>query len=232
MSEAVHSCLICQADLHMSQIPIEKECSVCHRVMNTDTFCSHGHFVCDECHHGNTLDCARAFCQECTSRDPLVILEATYKMPGMSLHGPEHHVLVGFALLTAAHNCGADMDWPQALQVFQTRCAPYPGGACCRWGCCGAAVGAGTAVSVLLKASGNSVLPWRHANAITSKALASISAEGGPSCCRRSSFAAIREGARFFAETLQIPLEMPERITCSYSAANKRCLGAACPYHK
>lgn len=59
------------------------------------------------------------------------------------MHGPEHHVRVGAALLTAWHNGGGQIDFPAALEEMKKRGSQIPGGICGLWGTCGAAVSAG-----------------------------------------------------------------------------------------
>ena len=43
------------------------------------------------------------------------------------MHGPEHHVLVGSALLTAYKNCGGDLDLNEALSLMEERGKQVPG---------------------------------------------------------------------------------------------------------
>lgn len=37
------------------------------------------------------------------------------------MHGPEHHVLVGSALLTVYKNCGGSIDLEEALSLMEQR---------------------------------------------------------------------------------------------------------------
>lgn len=37
------------------------------------------------------------------------------------MHGPEHHIMVGCALLTAYHNAGGEIDLPKALNEMVSR---------------------------------------------------------------------------------------------------------------
>lgn len=65
------------------------------------------------------------------------------------MHGPEHHVMVGSALLTAYKNAGGEIDLVKALSEMQARGKKVPGGACGFWGACGAGVSAGMFVSIV-----------------------------------------------------------------------------------
>ncbi|MCG8399661.1 DUF5714 domain-containing protein, partial [Bacillus atrophaeus] len=71
------------------------------------------------------------------------ILQKIMECPYIYMHGPEHHVMVGAALLTAWHNGGGQIDFPAALEEMKKRGSQIPGGICGLWGTCGAAVSAG-----------------------------------------------------------------------------------------
>ena len=58
------------------------------------------------------------------------------------MHGPEHHIMVGAALLTAYKNAGGEIDLQQALVEMMSRGRSVPGGACGFWGACGAGISA------------------------------------------------------------------------------------------
>ena len=49
-------------------------------------------------------------------------------MPFCHMHGPEHHIMVGSALLTAYHNAGGQIDLPKALSEMISRGSKVPGG--------------------------------------------------------------------------------------------------------
>lgn len=40
--------------------------------------------------------------------------------PAVHMHGPEHHILVGSAIISAFHNCGGDVDLNAALDEMKT----------------------------------------------------------------------------------------------------------------
>ena len=50
------------------------------------------------------------------------------------MHGPEHHVMVGSALLAAYKNAGGEIDLPEALLEMMNRGKAVPGGVCGFWG--------------------------------------------------------------------------------------------------
>ncbi len=158
--------------------------------------------------------------------------------PYIYMHGPEHHVMVGAALLTAYKNCGGydkhggQEAFEEALKEMRARGSEYPGGACGLWGCCGAAVSTGIFMSIITKATPLTGNSWRLSNQMTSRALGAVAELGGPRCCKRDSFTAAKEAVVFVKEKLGVEMELPEKITCSFSGENQQCLRKHCPYYR
>ena len=141
-------CLICSAPLEYLETDILMECAICHKKENSKTRCVNGHYVCNDC-HTQGLDSMIAVCQEETSKNPVKIIEKMMAMPFCHMHGPEHHVMVGAALLTAYKNAGGSINLHSALLEMINRGKSVPGGACGFWGACGAGISAGMFVSIL-----------------------------------------------------------------------------------
>ena len=93
-------CLICKAPLVYLEIDELMECAICHRKESSKTRCVNGHYVCNDCHTAG-LDTIVALCLSETSKNPVEIIEKMMALPYCHMHGPEHHVMVGAALLTA-----------------------------------------------------------------------------------------------------------------------------------
>ena len=93
-------CLICKAPLEYLLQDEEMECAVCHRREASKTRCVNGHYVCNDC-HTQGMDSIFGLCLAETSADPIAILRRMMDLPFCHMHGPEHHVMVGAALLTA-----------------------------------------------------------------------------------------------------------------------------------
>ena len=115
---------------------------------------------------------------------------------------------------------------------MKQRGSQYPGGSCGLWGACGAAVSTGMFMSIITKATPLTGKSWRMSNEMTAKALEEIAKLGGPRCCKRNSFTAVKAAAGYAKENLGIVMELPEKILCDFSAENKQCLKKHCPYHK
>ena len=96
-------CLICKAPLEYLEADEIMECELCHKKQNSKTRCVNGHFVCDECHTSG-MDTIISICMNSKSANPVEIMEEMMSMPFCHMHGPEHHTMVGSALLTAYKN--------------------------------------------------------------------------------------------------------------------------------
>lgn len=223
-------CLICKAPLEYLLEDVEMECAICHRIERSKTRCVNGHYVCSECHTAG-IDSIFGVCLSETSKDPVEILNKLMKLPFCHMHGPEHHIMVGAALLTAYHNAGGEVDLLKALPEMKSRGQGVPGGACGFWGACGAGISAGIFVSII---SGSTPLTAKFfglSNRMTAQSLEAIGTVGGPRCCKRDSYLSILAAVDFVKEHFGVEMKTPE-IVCTFSAQNNQCLGKRCPFSK
>lgn len=222
-------CLICGAALEYLQQDSLMECAICHRREESKTRCVKGHYVCSRC-HTRGMDSILSLCLHSDSRNPLEILEGMMALPFCHMHGPEHHVMVGAALLTAYRNAGGALELPEALSEMFSRGSAVPGGACGFWGACGAGISAGMYLSIATQATPLAGEAWGLSNQMTAKALGAIGAHGGPRCCKRDSYLAVIEAARFTQEKLGVRMELGP-VRCTRSAHNRQCLQRRCPFY-
>ena len=145
------------------------------------------------------------------------------------MHGPEHHVMVGAALLTAYHNAGGDIALSDALMEMLRRGKSVPGGACGFWGACGAGISTGMFVSIISRSTPLTDEPFALSHKMTAAALGQIGEIGGPRCCKRDSFLSILTAIDFVKEHFGIALQKPE-VVCRYAAQNNQCIGKRCPF--
>ena len=225
------NCLICGAELEYDQTPRRMVCAICKKEYETTVACKAGHFICDACHMEKGVAVILDFCQNTESRNPIAMLQQMMARPEIYMHGPEHHVMVGAALLAAYRNCGGKVDLLTALPEMARRGQQVPGGAWGFWGCCGAGVSAGIFVSIITEATPLEKTSWGLANQMTARALQAIGALGGPRCCKRDSFTSVREAVAFVQEQFGIQMELPEKIICGFSRWNEQCKKEACPYY-
>ena len=221
-------CLICKAPLQYFETGILMECEICHKKEISRTRCVNGHYVCSDC-HTRGLDTIIGVCLEETSKDPVGIVEKMMAMPFCHMHGPEHHVMVGAALLTAYKNAGGDIDLRGALAEMMERGKQVPGGACGFWGACGAALSSGMFISIISGSTPLTQEPFALAHKMTARSLGAVGEVGGPRCCKRDSFLSILSAVDFVREHFGIEMERPETV-CTYSAQNGQCIGKRCPF--
>lgn len=221
-------CLICKAPLEYLETDILMECEICHKKENSKTRCVNGHYVCNDCHIQG-LDSIIGLCMNEASRDPIAIIEKMMALPFCHMHGPEHHVMVGAALLTAYKNAGGDIDLHRALIEMMNRGKSVPGGACGFWGACGAGISSGMFISIISKSTPLAKEPFALSHKMTAQSLGQIGEIGGPRCCKRDSFLSILAAIDFVKDHFGVKMEKPE-VVCHYSARNNQCIGKRCPF--
>jgi len=170
-------------------------------------------------------------CLSETSKNPIEIVRKMMDMPSCRIHGPEHHAMVGSALLTAFKNAGGEVDLESALVEMQKRAEQVPGGACGYWGACGAGISTGMFVSIVSNSSPLAEEQWGLCNRMTSSALNSLGQVGGPRCCKRDSYLSILAAIDFVKENLGIEMEKTD-VKCTHYMNNNQCIGKRCPFNK
>lgn len=237
MKRGEGACLICGKPLVYFEQSKKMECVMCHQEFESYASCEDGHFICDECHGKKGIEIIINGCKKSSLRDPVKIMQELMEDPYIYMHGPEHHVMVGAALLTAYYNSGGyekqggQEAFEKDLEEMKARGSVYPGGSCGFWGACGAAVSAGMFMSIITKATPLTGRSWKASNRMTSRCLDHIADLGGPRCCKRNSFTAAKTAVEFVKEELGIQMELPEKIQCDFSSENQQCLRKACCYN-
>ena len=223
-------CLICQAPLEYLEQDIFMECAICRKRENSKTRCVNGHYICNEC-HTQGMDSIIGLCLAETSKNPIEIIDRIMDQPFCHMHGPEHHVFVGSALLTAFKNAGGNIDLHPALLEMMSRGRSVPGGACGFWGACGAGISAGMFLSIISRSTPLTAAPLGDANQMTAAALGQIGAIGGPRCCKRNSYLSILAAIDFVKDRFQIQMKKPV-VVCRRPSQNNQCIGKKCPFSR
>lgn len=230
MKKDVNACLICGAPLVYLPEAKPMECAGCGRTFSSNAMCESGHFICDDCHRAPALVIIRRRCLEAKDTDPIALAEKLMEEPTVHMHGPEHHVLVGAALLTAYHNVTGKPGLEANLEKMVQRGKQVPGGACGFFGCCGAAVSAGIFGAIVLESTPLSAEAWGKANLLTSQCLANEAKVGGPRCCKRNTYLSILTAVKFLREQLGVELPIPSRTVCRFHHKCRECLETRCPF--
>ena len=223
-------CLICKALLEYLESDIVMECELCHKKENSKTRCVNNHYVCNEC-HTQGLDSIIGLCMREESKNPIEIIEKIMSMPFCHMHGPEHHVMVGSALLTAYKNAGGEIDLHSTLIEMMNRGKCVPGGVCGFWGACGAGISSGIFISIISKSTPLTNEPFSLSHKMTSKSLGKIGEIGGPRCCKRDSFLSILSAVDFVKEHFSVEMEKTETV-CRFHEQNNQCIKNRCPFFK
>ena len=226
-------CLICGADLEYTDTPVETECSYCRKKSLATARCVNGHYICDRCHRLDTEDLIEVVCLQSTENDPFILAERIFSSPGAAMHGPEHHFLVPAVLIAALYNQTHEPDKKErGIKMARHRAGMIKGGSCGLLGDCGAAVGTGIFVSIITGATPLSRDEWRLTNLMTARTLEQVALHGGPRCCKRNTFLALKVAIGFLSTEIGIHLPEPRDIRCRYSEQNRECLKERCPFFR
>lgn len=225
-------CLICGFELTYLTAEQKFNCEYCNKTFSTDVCCINNHYVCDSCHSLAPNDLIEQFCRTTPIRDPYLIAATLMKNPQINLHGPEHHFLVPAALLAAWYNRHVNPFLKDAAIIkARRRAEELKGGICGTHGACGAAIGTGIFISLITGATPLSKEEWRLANLMTAQALEVIAKNGGPRCCKRNSFLAIKKAADYLKAHFATKLPLAEKFICEFTIHNPECLGEECCFH-
>jgi len=221
-------CMVCGAELHYFTDICELSCSYCEGKFPANACCTADHFVCDSCHRKDGLEVTKAICKWIREKDLITLLKLIRSHPAIPMHGPEHHAMIPGIILAAFRNSGGEIT-EELINIGIDRGAQIPGGACGFWGACGAAIGAGIAVSTVLAATPLTPSARQTAQSFSAKILSKIAKYKGGRCCQRETWLALTETAKLSEEVLTIPLTANDTLECAQYLKNKACIRKACP---
>ena len=171
-------------------------------------------------------------CMQEKCRNPIEIFNNIALKNFIRIHGPEHHILDGAALLTAFYNAGGKIELSISLNELMKRGLQMPGATCGMWGVCGAVTSMGAALSIIDQTGPLSADDsWGRHMEFTSKALAGLSKVGGPRCCKRDAFICFQSAIEHINEHYEVKLE-GSNIECCFSEKNEQCIKERCPFYK
>lgn len=221
-------CLVCGADLIYFQTNRDLACHYCGQRLPANASCEKGHFVCDACHAADAVEIIRQVCLRSRETDAVALMQIIRSHPRFRIHGPEHHSLVPAVILTALRNAGSDVADEQIVTGIQ-RGQTIAGGACAFLGACGAAIGVGIAVSVLIASNPYDGEKRQTVQQATQKALERIASYNAPRCCQRDSWLALQTAADIVEKILGKSLQVQSSTACRQVAKNKECILDRCP---
>ena len=220
-------CMVCGAPLIYYWENKESTCFFCGQVLQANAGCLNGHFVCDHCHSADAIEIIRNVCLNSRQTDMVELMQTIRSHPLFGIHGPEHHSMVPAVILTALKNSGYQIS-DDEINLAIARGKIVGGGACAFLGACGAAVGVGIAVSVVLKANPYDGSKRQSVQQNTQKVLAKIASYKAPRCCQRDSWLALKEASTIIREITGKSLSVGT-IECEQFRENKECIHKQCP---
>lgn len=225
-------CLICASPLAYHTDARSFTCSLCGVEFQSEVSCEQGHFICDTCHSSSANELIEKVCAQSESTQPVDLAITLMKSPTIKMHGPEHHYLVPAVLVTTFYNKkGQPEEKAKKLRVARQRAENVLGGFCGFYGACGAGIGTGIFISLITDSTPLSTETWGLANKMTSESLACIADLGGPRCCKRDTFLALKSAAHFVQDHFPDRLAISDPLLCDFSHLNRECLLADCPFH-
>lgn len=178
------------------------------------------------------LKIIKEICLNEKSTNPVEIVKKLMKVEGVPIHGPIHHIIDGYAFLTAIHNVQDTFSLEEALDELEKRGKKMPGATCGQWGICGSSASIGAALAIIHQTTPLSDNQYYKDNLkLTSQALERIGDVGGPRCCKRNAFLSLKTAIQFVRENYGILLEDSD-IQCEFSSLNQQCIEQRCPFHQ
>ena len=224
-------CLICGDPLKYGLDIISRNCLICGNREDSNASCESGHFICDACHGRDAMDLIESFCLGFQGNDAFELARTLMRMKPVHMHGPEHHFLVPAVLLTVFYNqMGQREVLELKLSVAKKRARNILGGFCGFYGACGAAIGVGSAVSLITDTTPLSIETWGICNLATSNSLARVARYPGPRCCKRDTYLSLAEGIGTINTLFNLNLPL-DRVFCTFHTNNRECLGEKCEYY-
>lgn len=220
-------CIICGQELVYSKDSSTEEfCNICGQQFKSYVKCSKGHYVCDVCHSLDILGKTEQLLYASVEKNPLVLAQMVFELPGLNMHGPEYHSIVPAVLITAWQNLTGQKDIVKITEAIK-RGKDIKGGSCGLYGNCGAGVGSGIAISIIEGVTPMSRNERSAANLATGYALMEISKQVGPRCCKREAITSIQA---FFQVTSYFKDLQRTEYTCKQYMINKDCIYNKCPF--
>jgi len=226
------NCLLCGEALVYSTESKQLTWALCGNESQSEASCSQGHYICDSCHSASANEMIESICIKSETTKPVDLAIELIKKPSTSMHGPDHHFLVPAVLLTAFYNQKGDAkEKEKKIKVARQRADTVLGGFCGFYGACGAGVGTGTFLSLIMDSTPFSTETWGLSNQMTAENLRCIGALGGPRCCKRDTIMALKTTRKFLKQQMGFALNIPDQIICTFTENNKECIKEKYPFH-
>ena len=133
-------------------------------------------------------------------------------------------------ILSTYRNLGGNISDEQ-IRAGIKRGAKLPGGACGFLGVCGAAMGVGTAFSIILQSTPMQAAARRLSQQATHACLGRILKFEAARCCQREAWLCLEEAVELSKDILPLSLTAGPTPACGQSRQNPTCIKEACPLY-
>ncbi len=225
----IFKCFICEHTL-IEELQ-DNICSYCGKREKGDWICPNHHYICEACRTSLPIDVINTVIMNTKMSDPWEIATLVMKHPMFPPHGIPHHLLVAPSILVSLLNSNQIEFSRENILLALKRTLDIPLGVCGSRGDCGACVGAGAAVSMILKANYNSDRERVLTLKATANALLEIAGMGGHRCCKQSVYASIKSCISLLENELNFHLTIKEE-RCQFSKTIQDCKKENCPFYR
>ncbi len=220
-------CLLCGKSLIYYQNSIEKKCEICGQTLSTNTYCSNGHFICDNCHQKTPLILLNKYLFDAEEKDLIKLFLSIKEKAKFPMHGPEYHSLVPGVILKCFQNNNGNIS-NMEIKMGIDRGKKIPGGSCGFMGVCGSSTGVGIAISIIIKST-----PLRkNERAIVlktnSELLKKYAKYNSARCCQREAITGLKYFSKISKDITGIHIPADFKYYCSQYSLNKDCIGKRC----
>ncbi|MCG8551158.1 MAG: DUF5714 domain-containing protein [Desulfobacterales bacterium] len=224
-------CMLCGRPLVYLEEERPKSCVFCGNQFAANAVCEKGHFVCDHCHGKDMVDVVKHICTHTDATDMIDLMNQLRSHPSFPLHGPEHHFAVPGVITAVYRNLGGDIQESDIITAID-RGRGVPGGVCAFWGTCGAAVGAGIALGVILKSTPLKPKARQIVQQASEAIIHDLNRIEAARCCQREVWTTFKTVARLSKIYLPLALKAQGDVQCRQQGKNRECVRETCPYFK
>nr|WP_319393791.1 DUF5714 domain-containing protein [uncultured Desulfobacter sp.] len=224
-------CMLCGKPLVYLEAQRQEACVFCGKQYPANAVCEQGHFVCDHCHGEDMVDVVKHICTHTDATDMIDLMNQLRSHPSFPLHGPEHHFAVPGVITAVYRNLGGDITNSDITTAID-RGRGVPGGVCAFWGTCGAAVGAGIALGVILKSTPLKPRARQIIQQVSEAIIHDLNQIEAARCCQREVWTTFKTMARLSTMYLPLALRAEGDVQCRQQGKNRECIRQDCPYFK
>lgn len=224
----MRACPICDSSIDLA--PGRRTCSYCGQTEEGDHACSRGHYTCQACRRAVPSELVARVCLNSSETDPYKMANLILSHHYFNQMGPQFHIVAGPVIIAALANQGFIGSKAQMIPEAVERLKDVPALACSSRGICGAAAGAGAAVSLISQAGPLKARERSQALKYSSDALRVIAEQGGIRCCRQSVLSTLETALSAIRKDYgyEIKAASPQ---CGYPQRNPECKKGECPYY-